>query len=426
MRLRQVQAVRYKGIVCDKCGVEVARAKVRRERMGHIELAAPVSHIWFVKGTPSRLGLLLDISPAQPGARALLRPVHRHRRGRGGPAQRAPRRSTRRPRAAAGGKADDAASEQERADVHIAARTSSRPAQAALEAELERSATRTDGRVSAAAQAAQAAAGRGKSGVAEETIAFAPTGEVVVGAGDEGRQEPIAAKLREDRRSPSRSGSTRAAPAREADEQRATEQKIERPAQPSMRGSAIDARARGAQAARPRAARTRPRKPRDEIELAQAAADSSTRPSSATSTRSTRGRHAPAASSGPAWAPRPSARSSADRPRRAGPRRSTTRSRRTLRPAAQEGDQAPARRRGLPQDRQPARVDDPHGAAGAPARAAPDGAARRRPLRDLRPERPLPPRHQPQQPPQAAAGAGRARRSSSATRSACSRRPSTR
>ncbi len=55
--------VRYKGIICDKCGVEVAREKVRRERMGHIELASPVSHIWFVKGTPSKLGLLLDISP---------------------------------------------------------------------------------------------------------------------------------------------------------------------------------------------------------------------------------------------------------------------------------------------------------------------------------------------------------------------------
>ncbi len=55
--------VRYKGIVCDKCGVEVARSKVRRERMGHIELASPVSHIWFVKGTPSRMGLLLDVSP---------------------------------------------------------------------------------------------------------------------------------------------------------------------------------------------------------------------------------------------------------------------------------------------------------------------------------------------------------------------------
>ena len=55
--------IRYKGVVCDKCGVEVARAKVRRERMGHIKLACPVSHIWFAKGTPSRLGLLLDLSP---------------------------------------------------------------------------------------------------------------------------------------------------------------------------------------------------------------------------------------------------------------------------------------------------------------------------------------------------------------------------
>ena len=55
--------IRYKGVVCDRCGVEIARAKVRRERMGHIRLAAPVAHIWFSKGTPSRLGLLLDISP---------------------------------------------------------------------------------------------------------------------------------------------------------------------------------------------------------------------------------------------------------------------------------------------------------------------------------------------------------------------------
>ena len=55
--------VRYKGVICDKCGVEVTRAKVRRERMGHIELAAPVSHIWYFKGIPSRMGLLLDMSP---------------------------------------------------------------------------------------------------------------------------------------------------------------------------------------------------------------------------------------------------------------------------------------------------------------------------------------------------------------------------
>ncbi len=55
--------IRYKGIVCDRCGVEVTKSKVRRERMGHIELAAPVSHIWYFKGIPSRMGLILDISP---------------------------------------------------------------------------------------------------------------------------------------------------------------------------------------------------------------------------------------------------------------------------------------------------------------------------------------------------------------------------
>jgi DNA-directed RNA polymerase subunit beta' len=55
--------IRYKGIICDKCGVEVTQAKVRRERMGHIGLASPVAHIWFFKGAPSKLSLLLDISP---------------------------------------------------------------------------------------------------------------------------------------------------------------------------------------------------------------------------------------------------------------------------------------------------------------------------------------------------------------------------
>ena len=55
--------IRYKGKICDRCGVEVTRSKVRRERMGHIELAAPVSHIWYFKGIPSRMGLILDITP---------------------------------------------------------------------------------------------------------------------------------------------------------------------------------------------------------------------------------------------------------------------------------------------------------------------------------------------------------------------------
>ena len=55
--------IRYKGVVCDRCGVEVTKASVRRERMGHIDLAAPVSHIWYFKGIPSRMGLILDLSP---------------------------------------------------------------------------------------------------------------------------------------------------------------------------------------------------------------------------------------------------------------------------------------------------------------------------------------------------------------------------
>ncbi|MDU5612562.1 MAG: DNA-directed RNA polymerase subunit beta', partial [Slackia sp.] len=57
--------IRFKGIVCERCGVEVTRSKVRRERMGHIELATPVSHIWYFKGSPSRLGYLLDIAPKE-------------------------------------------------------------------------------------------------------------------------------------------------------------------------------------------------------------------------------------------------------------------------------------------------------------------------------------------------------------------------
>src|SRR5204862_2627156 len=55
--------VRYNGIICERCGVEVTRQKVRRERMGHIDLAAPVTHIWYFKGVPSRLGYLLDLAP---------------------------------------------------------------------------------------------------------------------------------------------------------------------------------------------------------------------------------------------------------------------------------------------------------------------------------------------------------------------------
>ncbi len=79
--------VRYRGIVCERCGVEVTRSKVRRERMGHIELAAPVTHIWYFKGVPSRLGYLLDLAPEGPRKGHLLRRLHGHRGGRGRPSR---------------------------------------------------------------------------------------------------------------------------------------------------------------------------------------------------------------------------------------------------------------------------------------------------------------------------------------------------
>ena len=93
--------IRYKGIICDKCGVEVTRSKVRRERMGHIQLASPVSHIWYFKGTPEPARHPARHQPPQPRAHPLLRAVHRHPRRRGGARSAPCARSTSRPRAAA-------------------------------------------------------------------------------------------------------------------------------------------------------------------------------------------------------------------------------------------------------------------------------------------------------------------------------------
>ena len=63
---------KHRGVICEKCGVEVALAKVRRERMGHIELASPVAHIWFLKSLPSRIGLLLDMTSARHRTHSIL------------------------------------------------------------------------------------------------------------------------------------------------------------------------------------------------------------------------------------------------------------------------------------------------------------------------------------------------------------------
>jgi DNA-directed RNA polymerase subunit beta' len=73
--------IRYRGIVCDKCGVEVTRSSVRRERLGHIELAAPVAHVWYTRRVPSYLGLLLNISRRNLDRVLVLCPIRRHQCG---------------------------------------------------------------------------------------------------------------------------------------------------------------------------------------------------------------------------------------------------------------------------------------------------------------------------------------------------------
>ncbi len=186
--------IRYKGIICDKCGVEVTRSKVRRERMGHIQLASPVSHIWYFKGTPSRLGILLDISPRNlerilyfalyivthvddEARKRALATLEDEASGRGGKA----------------GEELAKLEDELRADLN---RTKDELL-ANLEttkAELEtQRASRTEEIVAAAKAVEERLAAL--AGPAEETIAFEPTGEVVVAAGGKAGKEATA-KLR--------------------------------------------------------------------------------------------------------------------------------------------------------------------------------------------------------------------------------------
>jgi DNA-directed RNA polymerase subunit beta' len=184
--------IRYKGIICDKCGVEVTRSKVRRERMGHIQLASPVSHIWYFKGTPSRLGILLDISPRnlerilyfalyivthvdEDARQRALAALEEEGEGRGG----------------AGGERLSELEDELRADVTRQSDALNADL-AELRADLEsQRATRTE-EIAAAAQATEAKLTELKTGEATDTIVFEPTGEVIVSAGDKGGKEATA------------------------------------------------------------------------------------------------------------------------------------------------------------------------------------------------------------------------------------------
>ena len=184
--------IRYKGIICDKCGVEVTRSKVRRERMGHIQLASPVSHIWYFKGTPSRLGILLDISPRnlerilyfalyivtsvdEDVRRRLLANLDEEAAGRGGKS----------------GEALGQLEDELRANINRQ-KDELNVELAATKADLEgQRAARTE-EIAAAAQAVEAQLAAVKTTAAEETVVFAPTGEVIVPAGEKGGKEAVA------------------------------------------------------------------------------------------------------------------------------------------------------------------------------------------------------------------------------------------
>ena len=217
--------IRYKGIICDKCGVEVTRSKVRRERMGHIQLASPVSHIWYFKGTPSRLGILLDISPRnlerilyfalyivthvdEEARQRALKALDEQGEGRGG----------------AGGERLAELETTLKADVNRK-RDELRAALANTKTEIEAARNAQIEQIALEAQAVEAALTELGTGEAAETIAFGPTGEVVVAAGDKGGKAGLA-KLRkvataETERINSQSEQ------RALDEERMTEQKVE-------------------------------------------------------------------------------------------------------------------------------------------------------------------------------------------------------
>ncbi len=216
--------IRYKGIICDKCGVEVTRSKVRRERMGHIQLASPVSHIWYFKGTPSRLGILLDISPRnlerilyfalyivthvdEDARKRALVALEDEAEGRGGK----------------GGRALSDLEDELKSRFHRQ-KDELNAALATTKSELELQRTaRTEEIVEAAQQVEKLLSALGK-GAAAEAVAFPITGEVVVAAGATAGKEATAALRKIVAAESERL--TAEIQQREADEERSVAQKI--------------------------------------------------------------------------------------------------------------------------------------------------------------------------------------------------------
>ena len=329
--------VRYKGIVCERCGVEVTRSKVRRERMGHIDLAAPVEPHLVLQGRPEPHRL-----PARHGAEGaregpLLRRVDRHLGRRRG--------ARARPVDSCGDEVnevlDSYAAEKEERMLEL------------------RRVARAPRRVPRARASRPTSPTRTTSG-------------------------------------PSRSTSTsRSSPTTSA---RSCSRSCARPSRPTSPTPRPTSRTPPSACARSGTC-SRTMKPKDVVNDETLFRELKERFGSPVRLRRV--------------LPRRHGRRVDPRPARAGRPRRRARGARgddqdRQGPEAGPRGQAPEGRLGVHQLRQPARDDGPRGRAGDPAGAAPDGPARRRPLRDLRPQRPLPPRHQPQQPPQAAARPRRA------------------
>jgi DNA-directed RNA polymerase subunit beta' len=216
--------IRYKGIICDKCGVEVTRSKVRRERMGHIQLASPVSHIWYFKGTPSRLGILLDISPRNLERIlyfALYVVTHVD--------EEAKARALRQLDEEAAGRGGRAGEELEALEREL--RTDFERKRAELEAELERTKAELEDRrairtaeIAAEAKAVEERIAALGKAAAEDSIIFPSTGEVVVRAGETAGRDALA-RLRKIAADETERVNAELQK-READEARAVEQKV--------------------------------------------------------------------------------------------------------------------------------------------------------------------------------------------------------
>ena len=508
--------VRYKGIICERCGVEVTRQKVRRERMGHIDLAAPVSHIWFFKGVPSRIGYLLDIAPRELEkvlyfAASIVtgvdqREARRRPRRPRGQGQGRVRADLRRPRRAAVGARRSAHAPPRlplgrqgqglrrgrrvlgawalelgrgpgdavaRGGAHARGRDLPRPRQerrrrgpeAAPRArppdrDPRRPPSRARARSSRSRTAAQEirtaldplraelekASGAKKGAITKHLHKLLDqllAGEELSGDDAElvvvGRREEPRARARDRQRPPARraragggrrgpragararlrplprrgrpQGGPRGGPA-VGDQGQGDGRRHGEPARGHARGGRRGRpQARGHVEALPRARRQAGRQRRAALPRAEGPLRLAVRLRRLLPRRDGRG-------GDPRAAPRP-------RPR-AGVAHAARHHQDVEGPEAAARDQAPQGRPGVHHLGEQARVDGPRGRAGDPAGASPDGAARRRPLRDERPQRSLPARDQPEQPPEAAARPRARPRSSSTTRSGCSRRRSTR